>query len=43
MWTEANAGYSDKVSLSSGVVFGLKTDTHLVGNQYAMLTVYFCE
>ncbi|ORY31768.1 CNF01220-like protein [Naematelia encephala] len=33
--------YSDKVSLSSGVVFGLKTDTHLVGQEYGLLTVWF--
>ncbi|KAL7425033.1 hypothetical protein Q5752_000721 [Cryptotrichosporon argae] len=33
--------YSDKGSLSSGVVFGLKTDTHLVGNQYANLSSFF--
>ncbi|WWC62323.1 uncharacterized protein I303_104919 [Kwoniella dejecticola CBS 10117] len=33
--------YADKVSLSSGVVFGLKTDTHLTGDQYSLLTVYF--
>lgn len=33
--------YSDKVSLSSGVVFGLKPDTGLVGNEYAYLTIWF--
>ncbi|TXT12814.1 hypothetical protein VHUM_01215 [Vanrija humicola] len=33
--------YSDKTSLSSGVVFGLVQDTHLVGNQYANLTSFF--
>lgn len=33
--------YSDKTSLSSGVVFGLVKDTHLVGNQYANLTSFF--
>jgi hypothetical protein len=35
--------YSDKGSLASGVVFGLRKDTHLVGGQYANLTVWFCE
>lgn len=34
--------YSDKTSLSSGVVFGLKEDTNLVGNQFANLTSFFC-
>ncbi|KAK8858401.1 hypothetical protein IAR55_002628 [Kwoniella newhampshirensis] len=33
--------YSDKVSLSSGVVFGLRKDTHLTSEQYPNLTVYF--
>ncbi|WVQ82812.1 hypothetical protein IAT38_004944 [Cryptococcus sp. DSM 104549] len=33
--------FADKISLSSGVVFGLKTDTHLTTEQYPMLTVYF--
>ncbi|KAJ7771393.1 major facilitator superfamily domain-containing protein [Mycena maculata] len=33
--------YSDKTSLSSGVVFGLRADTHLVGQQYAMLSTLF--
>ncbi|WVQ72932.1 hypothetical protein IAR50_002494 [Cryptococcus sp. DSM 104548] len=33
--------YSDKVSLSSGVVFGLKTDTNLTSQQYSNLTVFF--
>ncbi|KAJ6485043.1 CNF01220-like protein [Mycena vitilis] len=33
--------YSDKTSLSSGVVFGLRTDTHLVGQQYAWLSTLF--
>ncbi|WRT69328.1 uncharacterized protein IL334_006312 [Kwoniella shivajii] len=33
--------YSDKISLSSGAIFDLRTDTHLVGNQYAWLTTIF--
>jgi hypothetical protein len=33
--------YSDKVALSQGVVFNLREDTHLVGNQYADLTTFF--
>ncbi|KAJ7890778.1 major facilitator superfamily domain-containing protein [Mycena leptocephala] len=33
--------YSDKTSLSSGVVFGLRKDTHLVGQQYAWLSTLF--
>ncbi|KAJ7498900.1 CNF01220-like protein [Mycena latifolia] len=33
--------YSDKTSLSSGVVFGLRADTHLVGQQYAWLSTIF--
>ncbi|WWD04633.1 hypothetical protein V865_002704 [Kwoniella europaea PYCC6329] len=33
--------FADKVSLSSGVVFGLKTDTKLKGDEYSLLTVYF--
>ncbi|KAK7061739.1 CNF01220-like protein [Favolaschia claudopus] len=33
--------YSDKTSLSSGVVFGLRTDTHLIGQQYAWLSTLF--
>ncbi|WWD18290.1 hypothetical protein CI109_102740 [Kwoniella shandongensis] len=33
--------YADKVSLSSGVVFGLKTDTHLSSDEYSLLTVWF--
>jgi len=35
--------FSDKSSLANGVVFGLREDTKLVGNQYADLTIYFCE
>lgn len=34
--------YSDKTSLSSGVVFGLKEDTKLKGNEFANLTSFFC-
>ncbi|CAD6570477.1 MAG: hypothetical protein TREMPRED_005860 [Tremellales sp. Tagirdzhanova-0007] len=33
--------YVDKNALGSGVVFGLKTDTHLVGQQYPLLSVWF--
>ncbi|KAJ7047347.1 major facilitator superfamily domain-containing protein [Mycena alexandri] len=33
--------YSDKTSLSSGVVFGLRADAHLVGQQYAWLSTLF--
>ncbi|WVQ68000.1 uncharacterized protein L199_006206 [Kwoniella botswanensis] len=33
--------YSDKISLSSGAIFDLRQDTHLVGNQYAWLTTIF--
>lgn len=33
--------YSDKVSLSQGVLFNLREDTKLVGNQYADLTTFF--
>ncbi|WVF69378.1 hypothetical protein IAT40_004154 [Kwoniella sp. CBS 6097] len=33
--------FADKVSLSSGVVFGLKTDTKLTADEYPNLTVYF--
>ncbi|WVW83557.1 hypothetical protein I302_105578 [Kwoniella bestiolae CBS 10118] len=33
--------YSDKISLSSGAIFDLRSDTHLVGNQYAWLTTIF--
>jgi hypothetical protein len=35
--------FADKQSLSSGVLFGLRQDTGLVGNQYANLTTLFCE
>lgn len=35
--------YSDKTSLASGSVFGLREDTKLVGNEYANLTTFFCE
>ena len=38
----ANHGGRDKASLSSGVVFGLKKDTHLVGQDYGLLSVWFC-
>lgn len=31
------------MSLSSGVVFGLKKDTNLVGNEYANLSSFYCE
>ncbi|KAL7411516.1 CNF01220-like protein [Mrakia frigida] len=33
--------FVDKNALSSGIIFGLKTDTHLVGQQYALLTTIF--
>ncbi|KAJ7781217.1 major facilitator superfamily domain-containing protein [Mycena metata] len=33
--------YSDKTSLASGVVFGLRADAHLVGQQYAWLSTLF--
>ncbi|WVQ66637.1 uncharacterized protein L199_004822 [Kwoniella botswanensis] len=33
--------YADKVSLSSGVVFGLKPDTGLTTSEYSLLTVWF--
>ncbi|EPQ31742.1 uncharacterized protein PFL1_01074 [Pseudozyma flocculosa PF-1] len=33
--------YADKVSLSAGVIFGLREDTHLVANEYAWLTTIF--
>lgn len=33
--------FADKQSLSSGVLFGLRQDTHLVGNEYANLTTLF--
>lgn len=35
--------YSDKTSLSSGVVFGLVEDTHLKGNEYNNLNTFFCK
>lgn len=35
--------YSDKTSLAAGVVFGLREDTHLTGNQYNDLNSFFCE
>lgn len=35
--------FSDKTSLSAGVVFGLREDTGLVGKQYNNLTTFFCE
>lgn len=33
--------YSDKTSLSSGVVFGLKDDTGLTTQEFANLTSFF--
>ncbi|KAN0066316.1 hypothetical protein ACQY0O_000410 [Thecaphora frezii] len=33
--------YADKVSLSAGVLFKLKSDTHLVGDEYSWLTTIF--
>ncbi|KAJ7507833.1 major facilitator superfamily domain-containing protein, partial [Mycena galericulata] len=33
--------YTDKMALSSGVVFGLRSDAHLVGQQYAWLSTLF--
>ncbi|GMK54676.1 hypothetical protein CspeluHIS016_0112620 [Cutaneotrichosporon spelunceum] len=33
--------FADKTSLAAGVIFGLREDTHLVGNHYADLTTYF--
>lgn len=33
--------YADKVSLASGVLFGLKTDTHLKGQEYSWLTTIY--
>lgn len=35
--------YIDKTSLSSGAIFGLKEETHLKGNEYANLTLFFCR
>lgn len=35
--------FTDKQSLSSSVIFGLREDTKLVGNEYANLTSFFCE
>lgn len=33
--------YSDKTSLASGVIFGLKEDTHLTAQQYNNLNSFF--
>jgi MFS transporter, ACS family, allantoate permease len=33
--------YSDKITLSSGVAFGLQADTNLVGNDFAWLSTGF--
>nr|CDI50999.1 major facilitator superfamily transporter [Melanopsichium pennsylvanicum 4] len=33
--------YADKVSLANGVLFGLKTDTHLKGQEYSWLTTIY--
>jgi hypothetical protein len=35
--------FADKQSLASGVLFGLRQDTKLVGNEYANLTTFFCK
>ncbi|SPO43184.1 probable DAL5 - Allantoate and ureidosuccinate permease [Moesziomyces antarcticus] len=33
--------YADKVSLANGVLFGLKSDTHLKGQEYSWLTTIY--
>lgn len=35
MWIVSGAQYADKVSVSTQATFGLRTDTHLVGQQYS--------
>lgn len=35
--------YSDKTSLSSGVVFGLPEDTGVTPAEFANLSSFFCE
>lgn len=39
--TDSQLQYIDKTSLSSGIIFGLKEDTHLKNNEYANLTAFF--
>jgi hypothetical protein len=35
MWIVSGAQYADKVSVSTQATFGLRDDTHLVGQQYS--------
>ncbi|KAM0752589.1 MFS general substrate transporter [Meredithblackwellia eburnea MCA 4105] len=41
MWITYGIQQVDKTGLSTQATFGIRTDTHLVGNQYAWLTTIF--
>lgn len=42
MWFCYGIQQADKTAISTQAIFGLRTDTHLVGQQYSWLTTIFC-